>query len=284
MRRRTSFSLLTIGISAALLLSGCAGEVDPKVARDSLAEVTEDPETPPSAAEELDAEAHPEPVVEPLECSRYLVLTARGTGEPAKGQLVSPVARSITKALPDEVDTEDIDYPAGTDVKEGSTRGVRVLIDTLNVQAKACPTQRFILLGYSQGALVIGDALADPDSRMVGATVGQVSEPAAGRVLAIVMFGDPRFVGTEAYNSGTYDSTLNGILPRPESSLSQYEDKIRDFCVAGDFVCQSSLSGVDETPHTEYYDNGMQELGADFVIDQLAPPKRDLPKSQTDRD
>ncbi|WP_244303356.1 hypothetical protein [Leucobacter coleopterorum] len=87
MRKMTTLAVL--GLAGVFALSGCAAELDPVEARDSLAEVTEDPE-PPATASEYDAELHPEPVVEPQECSRYLVITARGTGEPSKGQLLSP--------------------------------------------------------------------------------------------------------------------------------------------------------------------------------------------------
>ncbi|QIK61901.1 cutinase family protein [Leucobacter viscericola] len=271
-------ALAVLGLAGAFLLSGCAAELDPVEARDSLTEVTEDPE-PPATASEYDAKLHPEPVVEPQECSHYLVITARGTGEPSKGQLLSPVAKDISKARPGEVTTEDLDYPADTNVKEGGTRGVRVLIDTLNVQAEACPDQEFVLLGYSQGAMVIGDTLAAADTRMIGETTGALNADAAAHVLAVVMYGDPRFEGKESFNVGSFDPELGGIMPRQLGSLDPYADRISDFCVEGDLVCQASLAAgesrdaVDsaQEQHVAYYTNGMQKEGAEFVIDKLGP-------------
>lgn len=269
---------------AALLLplAACAPTIDPSEARESLSEVTQDP-AEPEAAEEYDAEAHPEPIVEPLECLPYLVVTARGTGEPSRGQLLDPVARAISEARPDEVLRLDLDYAADTDVKEGGTVGARTLVDTLNVQAESCPDQRFVLLGYSQGALVVGDVLAAPDVRLVGQRVGELTPEAAERVLAVVLYGDPRFVGGEPTGVGDFDPELNGILPRPPGSLDAYAERLRDYCVAGDFVCQASLD-LDEEPHVEYYSNGMQQDGAAFAITRLDPPSRATEDRSGERD
>ncbi|WP_336991658.1 cutinase family protein [Leucobacter sp. VD1] len=257
-----------IALGAVALLAGCAAPIDPSAARESLTEVTENP-TPPVAAELYDAALHPDPIVDPRDCTAVLVVTARGTGEPSKGQLLSPVARAIAKAKPKDVDVLDLDYPADGDVNEGGTLGARTLIDTLNVQAEACPEQRFVLLGYSQGAFVIGDALSVPEARLVGGTVGSVSEAAAERVLAIVFYGDPRFVGSEPFNVGSFDPTANGLLPRAPGTLDAFADRLRDYCVARDFICQSGSLDLDESGHVEYFSNGMQQDGAAFVLAQL---------------
>ncbi|MFV0432985.1 MAG: cutinase family protein [Leucobacter sp.] len=277
MRDVTKRALLSTAVllCGALLLTGCSSGPDAEATRDAFTEVTEAPENldGPDDATEYDAELHPDPIVEPLECKPYLVVTGRGTSEPTKGQLLSPVARSIAEARPDEVQTLDLDYPANTDVRGGGTQGARVLVDTLNVQTEECPEQRFVLLGYSQGALVIGDALSDPEVRVVGELVGEVSQEALDRILAVVFYGDPRFVGTEKFAFGDYDPGLNGILPRPPGALDGVADRLRDYCVAGDFVCQSTLE-VTEEPHMYYFTNGMQHDGAAFVITRLDPPQK----------
>lgn len=262
-----SFASAILVVTALVGLSSCAQLPEPEENIESLTSVTEDP-APPAAAEEYDITLHPDPIVEPLECTQYLVLTARGTGEPKRGQLLSPVARSIKNALPDEVQTINLDYPADTNVNEGGTFGVRLLLDTLRVQAEACPDQGFVLLGYSQGALIIGDALAAPATRLIGETVGEMSEDIASRILAIVLYGNPRFTGGEEYGVGDYDEALGGILPRVPGSLDSFTDRLRDYCVAKDFICQNSLS-LDEEGHVAYFENGMQQDGAEFVVDQL---------------
>ncbi|QIM16497.1 cutinase family protein [Leucobacter insecticola] len=265
-------------LAAAVMLSGCSAELDPAEARDSLSVVNEDP-APPKADEIFDAELHPEPLVEARDCSAVLVIKVRGTGEPMKGQLLSPVARSIVKSPVEDVATLDLDYPADTDVKEGGTEGVRLLIDTINVQSDACPKEKFVLLGYSQGAMVVGDALAAAEQRMIGATAGAITEDAAKQIRAVVMYGDPRFNGEEPFNEGTFDPELGGIMPRPLGALDDYADRIIDFCVKGDLVCQATLDVAQsekaadkaQKHHTDYYSNGMQKDGSDFVIDLLNP-------------
>lgn len=271
--RRFTASLCAALVVLPLIasLAACSRVPDPEENIESLTSVTEAPK-PPVAAEEYDINTHPDPIVEAAECTPYLVVTARGTGEPKKGQLLSPVARAVKKALPNEVTVKDLDYPADTDVNEGGTYAVRLLLDTLNVQAEACPQQEFVLLGYSQGALIIGDALSPLDARLVGATVGELSEDATQRVVAVVLYGNPRFSGEESYDVGTFDSELGGILPRTVGSLDAYTDRIQDFCVRGDFICQSSMD-LDEKGHVAYFKNGMQQEGSDFVLAKIAQSK-----------
>ncbi|MFA5606410.1 MAG: cutinase family protein [Leucobacter sp.] len=270
-RVRRFFGSALIVLFGGLGLVGCAPEVDAEATRESLSQATEDP-SPPDAAETYDAELHPEPIVDPVDCSPYLVVTARGMGEPTKGQLLSPVAREISESRPDDVQILDLPYPADTDVREGGTFGVRLLIDTLNVQTDACPGQRFVLLGYSQGALVLGDALSDPDARLVGGTAGRLESETADRIIAVVFYGNPRFNGSEEYAVGSYLPSLDGFLPRPEGSLGAYADRARDYCVRDDFMCQSRLD-LDESGHVAYYSNGMQQDGAAFVITRLDPAR-----------
>lgn len=274
------------GLGAALLgglvcagllgLSGCATQPNAKEARDSFVEVKKQARQPePEQAPQ--AEPEPAPEIDPVGCKPYLVLTVRGTGEPVKGQLLSPVAKTIAKARPKSVLTVDLDYPADTDVKEGATAGVRVLVATLNTQAEACPEQSFVLLGYSQGALVIGDSLSAPADRLVGEAAGEVSDDAASRILAVVLYGDPRFIGAASYNMGTFDPLVDGVLPRLPGSLDAYGERLRDYCVAKDIVCQGRLA-LDEKGHVAYYKNGMQQDGAAFAITKLHPIAED-PKS-----
>ena len=267
-RRRSVLAVGVVCIAAALLV-GCAPEVDAATSREALQEVTAEP-APPEEIDPYDAEAFPEPIVDALDCSPYLVITARGTGEPKRKQLLAPVARAISEARPGEVERLDLDYPADTEINAGGTLGARTLIDTLNVQAEACPEQATVLLGYSQGALVIGDALSEPETRLVGANVGVLSEAATEQLLAVVLYGNPRFVGSDPTGYGTFDPDLNGLLPRPPGGFEEYEDRLRDFCVADDFICQSTLA-MEESGHVAYYDNGMQNDGAAFVIAHLTP-------------
>ncbi|NLB46308.1 MAG: cutinase family protein [Microbacteriaceae bacterium] len=263
------FLTMPLAAAALLLLSSCVTEVDASETRAQFAAVTEAP-GPAPAVDEYSVAAHPEPFVEPVDCLPHLVITNRGSGEPTKGQLLSPVVRAISQSRPDQVFHIDNDYPADDDIQAGASAGVRLLIDTLNVQAENCPEQRFVVLGYSQGSLVAGDALAAPADRLGGAHAGELSPDAADRILSIVLYANPRFVGAEPFGVGTFDPELDGVLPRPLGSLSTFAERIRDYCEAGDFVCQSSTS-LDPEQHLAYFSNGAQLDGAAFVITTLDP-------------
>lgn len=263
---------VSLGLVAVLAISGCSQAPNPEETIEQLTSVTEQPSVQ-EAPDEYDISVNPDPIVEPLECSPYLVVTARGTGEPSKGQLLSPVVRAIASARPEQVTSFDIDYPADDDVKNGGKIGARVLIDTLNQQAKICPEQSFVLLGYSQGAFIIGDALATPETRLIGEQAGVILPESSDRIAAIVLYGNPRFVGSEEYSVGSFQRELGGLLPRETGSLLLYQDRLRDYCVEGDFVCQSDFE-LDPEKHQAYYSNGMQADGAAFVITKLDPIDR----------
>jgi len=252
--------LVTLGVASC---SSTPSVRDGDTTRDSLAEVSESPAVP-EADDPYDAQLHPDPIVEPLPCSAHLVITVRGTGEPPENQLLTPVADGIAQSIAD-TDIVDLDYPADTEVREGGTHGVRQLLDTIRVQTAQCPLQKLVLLGYSQGAFVIGDALSAPEDRMIGTTAGEIDATGAAAIAAVVLYGDPRFVGSESYDAGDYLVEVNGLLPRPAGALEGYTERLRDFCSAADFICQSQLD-LSEDGHVSYFTNGMPQEGVEFVV------------------
>lgn len=266
-------AIVASSLFIALAVVSCAQTPDPVETREQLNAVTEAPETADEREEvdEYSLDSKPEPIVQPLDCNKYLVLTARGTSEPTRGQLLSPVARAISEARPGQVDMLDVDYPADDNVKAGSNQGARIVIDTLNVQAEECPNQQFVLLGYSQGALVMGDALISPELRLIGQQVGEIHSEALSRVIAVVLFADPRFTAGESYNVGDFSEGVSGLLPRAAASLDALQDRMRSYCSKDDFVCQVHGFELNPDGHTVYYKNGMQTDAAAFVISQLEP-------------
>lgn len=266
---RRGIALSGTCLTLAAMFVGCASPPPPEKTAEQLQEVTKD-DQPAEAEEDLSVEQTPEPVAEPLECTPVLTITVRGTGEPRKRQLVSPIARHVEETYPGMVQTVDLDYPASGDIKEGSTQGIRTLIDTLNQQARLCADQQFVILGYSQGALLIGESLIAPDLRLIGATVGELTLAASLNIAAVVLYADPRFVGSEPFGRGTFHANTNGLLERPAGALDEYADRIVSYCVADDFICQASPAlTLDEEGHVAYYSNRMQDRGAAFVIERV---------------
>lgn len=66
--------------------------------------------------------------------------------------------------------------------------GVVKAVQGIYEQATKCPDQEYILAGYSEGAWVLGDALAQPD----------IQELLKGRIKDVYLFGDPMFDGNSA--------------------------------------------------------------------------------------
>ena len=159
-------------------------------------------------------------------CASVKVVAARGTGEPAgTGFLLGQVARQIDAKVSAPVTIVGLNYPASSDFANSSRQGVAELRRLVGAErAGAC----LVLLGYSQGAIVVGDALA------------ALNSTDAAKVRAVVMFGDPRFNSAEPYNKGNFAPNSRGLNPRRTGELARFNARIQDFCNGGDTVCQGN--------------------------------------------
>lgn len=112
------------------------------------------------------------------QCSSIHLLVARGSTEPqGPGQLMSLAGR-IIQANPG-ASMESIIYPAklnpyGPSVQAGTT----AVKQQLSSYVQQCPDSKIVLLGYSQGAQIIGDALCGGDA----AGTGPVTPPLDGNI------------------------------------------------------------------------------------------------------
>lgn len=128
-------------------------------------------------------------------CTDVDVVVARGTGEPGRLGIIvgDPVFAAIQRRLTGTTATSHaVDYPASVS-PTSPAQGNRALVDHVSSQAQACPDQRFVLVGYSQGANVVGNSLGISSQ---GAAVGSpvvATIPAAvqPRVAAVLVFGYP---------------------------------------------------------------------------------------------
>ncbi|WP_212747210.1 cutinase family protein [Streptomyces montanus] len=113
--------------------------------------------------------------------------------------------RPLRKRLPDELVATQ---------REGVPRAVAEIYN----QAIRCPEQRFVLAGYSQGAWVLGDALAD--SRL---------EPFYDRIDTVLLFGDPMFdPNSPAAQRTLPGQTGPGAGPRDTVGLAAYVNGPRE--------------------------------------------------------
>ncbi|RAX16739.1 cutinase family protein [Pseudarthrobacter sp. AG30] len=127
--------------------------------------------------------------------------------------------------------------------------GVKSATDELTTEAAQCPNARFVLGGYSQGALVMHELLLRLSDKNDASSQGLL-----GRITATVLIADPgRKSNTAAMHYGTADPGAQGIksfftvgerdVPTPSSTY--------DVCNLGDMVCDFSWATiVDKTSTT----------------------------------
>ncbi|MFC8361479.1 cutinase family protein [Streptomyces griseorubiginosus] len=168
-------------------------------------------------------------------CSDIDVVAARGTFEPGTlGFIVGdPVFSALQRKLTGRnLSSYRVNYPADLS-PTSAAQGNADLVNHVKSQASTCPNQRFILVGYSQGANVVDNSIGISSA---GAVVGSpivATLPAAvePRVAAVLLFGNPiRAIGKSV--TGTYQS------------------RTIDFCAQGDPVCQAG--GNDTLAHLGY--------------------------------
>jgi len=193
----------------------------------------------------------------PKGCSPFEILVARGTGEPGPFGVI--VGDFLVPAIAKQVLGSRgyaVQYPASIDMAKSSQKGVDDVINRLNSQSKACPDQKFALVGYSQGAAVMHSALATQGKPSSGgpAERPKLNSDVVPKVLALVMFGDPGFSGTGG---------MAGLMTAP-AFPEVLNSKVRQNCNKQDMVCDPS--GGNFAAHLEYNKDPWQKDSVDFIV------------------
>lgn len=250
--------------------------------------VSEPPPPPP------DPSSSDEPILDPrFPCPRAEFIGVRGSGEPSgfgtpieafrhelhenlKTELVA--SQFYDYALPYRADAVDWDLlvPGYSESRAIATKYRRSVDDgtgKLKVHLKAanarCSKTLFVLGGYSQGAHVIGDVIADG-----------VSTRLRKRVVAAVFFGDPKFNGNDdaLLLYGSFDAQFSGIRrPRAAGALKGVprDFPVLSFCRDLDSVCQRLQWGfipnafVSQRAHERYQEHGYADEAARLLANEL---------------
>ncbi|MDK1346670.1 cutinase family protein [Streptomyces sp. 378] len=183
-------------------------------------------------------------------CSDVEVVAARGTFEPGTlGFIVGdPVYSALQKkAAGKNLSSYKVNYPADLS-PTSAAQGNRDLVNHVKSQAAACPNQKFVLVGYSQGANVVDNSIGISSA---GAVVGSpivATLPAAvePKVAAVLLFGNP-------------------IRALGKSVTGTYQGRTLDLCAQGDPVCENG--GGDVGAHLSYRDDA--EEAATFAAGRL---------------
>ncbi|KAJ4345423.1 uncharacterized protein N0V89_011553 [Didymosphaeria variabile] len=171
------------------------------------------------------------------------IISARGSTQAAGEGSLSTVSTLIKNALPGSVSV-GLSYPATLDNYESSENtGVVNLKKAVTAYATSCPSSKIVLLGYSQGGQVVGDALGGASF----STEAALSTTYTKNIVAAVTFASPAHVAGKSYNAGT--STKSGIYKRANTAtLDTYASRLDDICDSNDLFCDS---GSSLTPHTQ---------------------------------
>jgi len=149
------------------------------------------------------------------------VIVARGSNEsPGQGTL-SSVSQTILSCVAGS-DAIGVDYPATlTNYDQSEAQGVAALTSMIQSYVASCPNARIVLMGYSQGAHVVGDTLCGSDSnsplpsrysansKFPRSSIDRRTTLTSHIVAAVIQTGDPAHTVGLSFNTGT--STRNGV-------------------------------------------------------------------------
>jgi cutinase len=169
-------------------------------------------------------------------CSNIDVVVARGTFEPGTLGIIvgDPVYSALQGALAGKTTSSyPVNYPANLSEPGSVQTGNADLVNHVTSQAAACPSQRFILVGYSQGANVVDNSIGiSSDGALVGgAIVATIPTALQSRIAAILQFGNP-------------------IRAQGKSITGLYQSRTKDYCADQDPVCQAG--GTNVLAHLSY--------------------------------
>jgi hypothetical protein len=213
-------------------------------------------------------------------CSALVVVGARGSGESyspstdGMGPEAFAAYYQIARRVPGGR-AYGLPYPAvsvlppsqlGSAYWQSLSYGDSILFKYVSAEAAACPYQRIALIGYSQGAQVIGDTLRN------------LTASQRALIAQVVLFGDPRFnPAVGAIDRGDYNPGLQGVFGA-RTIASLWYSKMRDYCAMRDFVCNWSTANFVQCaigcPHFKYVTSGTAAFAGALAGNAIAalPP------------
>ncbi|KAL7651649.1 hypothetical protein ACMYSQ_008987 [Aspergillus niger] len=208
------------------------------------------------------------------DCADIHFMLARGTTEDYPGTTYS-MAELVAENTTLSTNYENIIYPAVSETESDSYFIGRAGVGSqVNRYAADCPNSRIVLISYSQGAMIVGDALAGGggDSTLGNATQPLVSEDVSKHIAANVYYGNPRHAPYQPYNMGNNTWNVTGKYPRLDYQINYLHDRYRhvtaDWCNDGDGVCSPS-EGADALSLHMAYANDYDPIAAAWILEKL---------------
>jgi cutinase len=232
----------------------------------------------------------------PATCADVLFVGARGSGQPAGGsssdggsgmgpQVFSSYQRLVRDLPGMTVRGVAVDYPARqvqllaldpASYFGGLELGVRSAKGALRREVAACPNQRIVIAGFSQGAMVMHRVLQDLIARD-DATARSVLRHLDG---ALLLADGDRLARDRTTNVGTAGASRGiSYAFRPESRVrgtllpKRFTSRVFSVCESADVICdyrsllQSNAAGVDGVSvHTTSYTGSLDVLKATDAV------------------
>ncbi|MBO4812608.1 cutinase family protein [Candidatus Saccharibacteria bacterium] len=154
-------------------------------------------------------------------------------------------------------------YEFGESVKEGTKKLHKI------INSSTCPNTKYVIAGYSQGALVVLKDLAEinPDKLIYAATFGdpKIYLPEGAGLLPAACRGD-NLSEYRAYvpDCRAYKGLLGGRDPYVASG---FQGKIGAWCNKADIFCSSHFS---IEAHTHYVEDGLYEDASRLIFSKIA--------------
>ena len=180
-------------------------------------------------------------VVSTATCPDVEVISVRGMGEPAgtPGWVIGPIVDTMQNQLTQRVSSYPLPYAAGQDLIANTNAGITLLAQHFRAKIKACPATKYVVIGFSLGALVVGEAFARPATRYPGVITTAMPTTLDSRLVAAIMLGDGRFNANGPEAAGTFWPGVSAPYARPATAFSRWGDHVRNVCNAQDGICQA---------------------------------------------
>ncbi|WP_032385513.1 cutinase family protein [Rhodococcoides fascians] len=182
----------------------------------------------------------------PTACATTFNLFIPGTWETSDSAdpnttvgMLKPVADSLQSKHGKDAQVYTLPYMArafdnGHSYGDSKNNGLSKATEVLSKVATSCPTTKFTINGYSQGADIAGD---------LASAIGNDNGPVdAGRVLAVGLLADPG-AGTKGEATVGPKASGQGIAdPRPQG-MGKLSGRVASICDPGDLYCSIEKGG-----------------------------------------
>jgi acetylxylan esterase len=163
---------------------------------------------------------------------------ARGSLEAPGYGLIGPVVPKILSSIPGS-DSDALTYPAKLNPYVPSeASGVEAMHSAIVSYESRCPSSKIALLGYSQGAQVVGDVLCGTTQRGWNITA-PLNATLSKAIIASIQMGDPTFALDQVQDVG--NATKGGIFKRNDTAACP-SGIMKSYCSFNDTYCDFGSS------------------------------------------